>query len=659
MPSLRFRIGRFDDHRTGAAHLEGDVTVGRDAGTVGNGRILEVEHAVGHYDGVLLAAMQVEVVAHHFFLDGAGEVLRVGKVPGLVAGERIQGKVLRLLHIGSPPLGSAHLLAGDIGTGQDIEQSARSIVAGRFVQDRTSRLREREIIGEVSGRNVEEPVVGRRYAQVGSREVFGVGTRQDSLPRHVQEEVVLEREAAGFDLKAKDTAIVGIVHKAQVEQGVVLKRQGSDGHVRIQTHEGTHTLRNRIVDEGNGLDGRGLADVKDITAHGTVLVDIQEVAAVVQDVAQHQGFAPFIQETLGVIRNDAIPIGNVADILSFLGSAVLVLEGETETGRRCGRRRTVEGNVLEEQVLSVPGIGDMEFTRQDGAVSVGIQLTDERETGGNIHCFDIIRRAFQFQVNLGTGSLDGALQGGQAVHRGKHRHIRSGPGIELTAGGTLEEEDELILGSRFQTGNDGSGGSDVVRRQVVSLFALLVAGQTIDDPVNVGVVGHFLAPGKGYGRCRTVRKFQEEIVLDGKGLDGLAIEGHLGILFAVGLGLNGEIEGPVRLEFLLERNVGRRNGFGQIDVGHVGVVADGQEIILRIFRHIPGEGHHVTQRAADLGTEVHRLQAAGQAQIGHLVEFLAGATRQKQEAQGKHRDADILEQFHNLHNSTVSNNCSH
>ena len=659
MPSLRFGIGRFDDHRAGTAHLEGNVTVGRDTGAVGNRRILEVEHTVGNHDGIFLAAMQVEVVAHHFFLDGAGEVLRVGKVPGLVAGERIQGKVLRLFHIGSPPFGSTYLLAGDIGAGQDVEQSARSIVAGRFVQDRTSRLREREIIGKVSGRNIEEPVVRRRYTQVGGRNVFGVGTCQDRLAGHVQEEVVLEREAARFDLKAKDTGIVGIVHKAQVEQGVVLKRQGSHGNVRIQTYEGTHTLCNRIVDEGNRLDGRGLANIEDIAAHGTVLVDVEEVAAVVQDVAQHHGFAPFIQETLGVVRNDAVLVGNVADILSILGTAVLVLEGETETGRRSSRRRTVKGHVLEEQVLSVPGIGDMEFTRQDGAVSVGIQLTDERETGGNIHRFDIIRRTFQFQVNLGTGSLDRTLQAGQAVHRSKGGHIRSGPGIELAAGGTLEEEDELILGSRFQTGNDGRSGSDVVRRQVVSLFALLVAGQAIDDTVNVGVVGHFLAPGKGYGRCRTIREFQKEVVLYGKGLDGLAIEGHLRILLAVGLGLYGEIEGPVRLEFLLERNVGRRYGFGQIDVGHVGVVADGQEIVLRIFRYIPGEGYHVTQRAADLGAEVHRLQAAGQAQIGHLVEFLAGATRQKQETQGKHRDANILEQFRNFHNSTVSNNCSH
>ena len=123
------RIGRLDENGTRLVHLEGDVAERGDALAVGHARRLEVELPAIHHDGVGFAGVDIQVVTDHLFLDGAGEELGVRQVPGLVSGKEIQREVLRLLHKRGPPFGRTHLLVGDLTVSQEIEETARGIVA--------------------------------------------------------------------------------------------------------------------------------------------------------------------------------------------------------------------------------------------------------------------------------------------------------------------------------------------------------------------------------------------------------------------------------------------------------------------------------------------------------------------------------------------------
>ena len=228
------RIGRLHEHGARSGDLEGHIAQGRDALAVGHGRRLELELAAARHDGVGLAAADEEVVTDHLLLDGAGEVLRVREVPGLVAGEDVQGEVLRLLHERGPPLGRAHLLVSDLAVGQEVEIAARSVVARIGTQDGTGGIGQGEVVGEVDDvagiirRQVVEPVVRGRDAQVARRDILGVGAREDGLAGEVQEQVVLEGERARGDLETEHARVVRVVHEVQVLQGVVLEHERAD-----------------------------------------------------------------------------------------------------------------------------------------------------------------------------------------------------------------------------------------------------------------------------------------------------------------------------------------------------------------------------------------------------------------------------------------------
>ena len=552
-------------HGTGLRYLEGHITGGGNTLTVGDGGAIKAEDTVGRHDGSLLGAGEKDTVTHHFFLDGAGEVLGVGKVPGVGTVQCRLGKVFGFLHIRSPPLGSAHLLVGDDGVGIQVEEACGSIVAGILFQRAETGGSSGPGIGEVGCHHVKVPVVGSGQGNVGGRLVLGVGRSQGSLFHHVEDEVVLERGSSGDNLQAEDTGVVGVVHEVQVHDGIVLHHQVVNG-TGIDTDEGTHALEDGVVDKGELGHAGSAADVEDIAATGTIGVDIGDFAAVVHHVTQHHGLAPLIHETLAVAGDDAVLVGDVANGLAVYGAAILVLDGKAEAGRTGSGRAAVELDTLEIDIGAGPGIGELEFALQDGLGTIGGFLTHQGEAGPDFHGLDIVRGTFHLQEDLGALRLHGVLEGVHGGNLGEAFGGRSGPGIHLAAAGAEEVEGEHILLAGFQTVDGSCSGHNLVGGEGVGCHYLVGAGEGDLDAVYFLEIGHVLAPGEAYAGSLTVGHLHIKVILDGEGLEGLAVFGHLGGLLAFGSSLHGESVGFVGVQFLLVRDGRGGHRFRQIDI---------------------------------------------------------------------------------------------
>ena len=645
------RIGRLHEHGARSGDLEGHIAQGRDALAVGHDRSLELQLAAARHDRVGLAAADEEVVTDHLLLDGTGEVLRIRKVPGLVAFEDVQGEVLGLLHERGPPLGRTHLLVGDLAVGEEVEEAARGVVARIGIQDGTASLAEREVVGEVDDvagivlRQVVEPVVLRGEAHVARRDVLGVGASEDGLAGEVQEQVVLEGELARSDLEAEHARVVRVVHEVQVLQGVVLEHELADG-TRVETDEGAHALPDRVVHEGELVHGRGLADVEDVAAHGAVGVDVVDVVAVVGHLTQHHVVAPLVDETLGVVRDHAVLVGDVADVLVLHGTAVLVLDGETVTGRSEGGGTAVELDAFEVQVgARRPVVGEMELAIDDRLGAVGTLLTEEREAVGDVQGPDFIRGAVHLQEDLRTGGLDGVQEGVRGGHFRRSVHVRRRPGIHLAAARGEIVEGEHVFRGRGQAAHRGDGRVDVgggERHGAGGIFTR----QPVFDPVHIDIVRDVLGPREGHAGGGTVGDFQEEVVLHREGLEGLLQEAHLGVLLAGRRGLHGAPVGLVGLQFLLERDLVRKDGLAQVFLrtGRVGI--DAEDVGLGVLAHVPGKGDDVTQGRAHAGVQALRSQAAVEIQFGDLVELLRHARGGDEGGEGENGISDLFHRFH-------------
>ena len=126
----------------------------------------------------------------------------------------VLGEVFGFFHIRSPPLGSAYFLTGNLGIGIQVEEGPGCIVARIFLQFGKSCIGCREGVVEVG---IVIPVVGSRHGQIAGRlvlvasSILLVTSQHSYFTRHVQEQVVLERCAAGNNLKTKETHVIGIL----------------------------------------------------------------------------------------------------------------------------------------------------------------------------------------------------------------------------------------------------------------------------------------------------------------------------------------------------------------------------------------------------------------------------------------------------------------
>ena len=545
-------------------------------------------------------------------------------------------QVFGFFHVRGPPLGSAHLLAGDLGVGQDVVQARGGIVAGSCFELAETRLTGRPGVVEVGGNHVEVPVVGSGQGQIVRRLVLigalghGGTAQHGLLGGHIQEQVVLEGGAAGNDLQAEEAHVVGIVREIQVLAGVVFHHQGADA-AGVDAQESTHTLDNGVVHKAELLDGRGAADVEDVTAAGTVGIDAGDFAAVIGHVAQEHRLAPFVDETLEETGNHAVLVADVANLLVVHGAAILVLDGKPVAGRGQGGGSAAQFHIFKGYAVAGPGVGELEFALDHRFGAVHRFLTHQGEAGLDVQRAHLVGGSFRLEEDLGALGLDGVLEGIQRGDLGEALGGRRGPGIHLAAGSGQIEEDEHVLGARIQAFDGSRSRGLLIGREGLGAQDLVGAGKRIFDAVHVQVIGHVLGPGQGEAGSGAGGHLQEEVVLDGEGLEGLAVFGQLGVTLAVGTGLYGEGIALVGVQFLLKRN-GARGHFFRKEGASVGF-EDREEIDLGIFGDIPGERDHVAQGSAYAGAQVHRLQAAAQVQVGDFAEFLLHAAMQQQRPQ--------------------------
>ena len=285
---------------------------------------------------------------------------------------------------------------------------------------------------------------------------------------------------------------------------------------------------NGVVHERQLGNVRSLTDVEHIAAHGTVGIDVVDVAAVVGDIAHGHLLAPLIHEALGVPGDDAVPVGEVANNLSFLGAAVLVLEGEAISGRsHCGWC-TAELNALEVEIAAVhPCVCHMEFTLNNGLGAVCSLFTGDGETVGDIQGLDFVRRSRHLEEDLCIGGLDGVQEGFRGGNLREGAHVGSGPGINLATGCGEVVESEHVFLCRIQTVNGGCCSRLVGIGKGFGAQLGVCAGKGVFDAVHVKVVGDFLGPCQGYAGGGPCSYLEEKVVLYRKGLEGLFIDCHL------------------------------------------------------------------------------------------------------------------------------------
>ena len=352
-----------------------------------------------------------------------------------------------------------------------------------------------------------------------------------------------------------------------------------------------------------------------------------DVAAVIGHGAQHHVVAPFVDETLGVIGDDAVLVSDVADVLVLEGAAVLVLDGETETGRTGGGRTAVQLDAFEIQACARrPAVGKVEFALDDGLGAVGGLFTVDAESVGDVQRLDVVRGTFHLEEDLRTGGLDRVQQGVQRRDGRGPGHIGHGPGIHLAAGSAQVIQSEHIFGRGAQAVDDRGCGCDLIGAQRVAAQGIRT-GETIFDAVHLGIVRDVLGPIEGHGVRIAGRDFQEEVVLDGEGLEGLLQEADLGILLAAGRGLHGAPVSLVGFQLLRERDLGRQDGLAEVLLGTRRVSVNAEDVGLGVLADIPSEGDDIAQGGTHAGVEVHRSQAASQVYLGDLLEdiLLAGS----------------------------------
>ena len=413
-------------------------------------------------------------------------------------GDKLHREVFGFLHIRSPPLGST-----DTGTCNDrireqIEISAGIVVAGIVFQNGSAGLRLREVVGKEGLDDAIEIVVSGSHRHIISRLVLGIGTFEGCLFYHAQEQVALEGEFTGNNLQAENTGIVGIVNETEIVQRVVFEGKFTQLS-GIETDEGTHALIDCVIHKLQGLGSGSLTDVKHITAYGSVGIDVVDFAAVVNHISQNHIVAPLVHETLGIVGDDTVLVGDIADILAFHGTAVLVLDSETEAGRTGGGGCTAEFHGLEVEVVTgFPVIGNMEFTLDHGLGTVRRLFADEGETAGDIHGLNGIGRAFHLQEDLGTGGLQRIEQRFAAGNCGKYRKIRRRPGIHLAAAGTQVHEGKDIFRAGLQAFHHREARSDLGLREGMGKDNLIGPGKGHFNTVHLHIVRHFSAPCERY-----------------------------------------------------------------------------------------------------------------------------------------------------------------
>ena len=365
-------VNRLYDYRTGAVNLEGEIAVGRYAALVGDGRVLEVKGGVVDVHRLGLDVHQ-EAVADLGLGDVAHEVLGVAEVPGVRTGQGGERQVLGLLHVRGPPFRGSGPGGCHVGV-DEVEEAALGVEARVGGQLGAVLL---EVVGPESGGDVEIEVVGEADSQVVGGVVLGVAASEGGLLGHIEQEVVLEAEAAYLRavvlVYGDDAGVVGVVAETEVAHRVVLEAYLTPLAV-VDAYEGTHSVIDGVVDDVEGVHLAGSAEVHHVAATGAVPVDGVDLTTVPGELAELVGLVPLVDEALGEAVDGTVAVNDAADGDQRTGAAVLQADGMAE-----GAGVAVDLHAFEVDVASGEVGSDAHDSDDDrpGAVCGGLTIDFE------------------------------------------------------------------------------------------------------------------------------------------------------------------------------------------------------------------------------------------------------------------------------------------
>ena len=226
------------------------------------------------------------------------------------------------------------------------------------------------------------------------------------------------------------------------------------------------------------------------------------------------------------------------------------------------------------------------------------------------------------------------------------------PGGHSATAGALEKEDDVIFGRCCQSG-EGCHSSSCVGIGQVKGDTLAAGGGCGLDVGHILEIGNFVGPDQGNGLGTLAGDLQEQVVLDGVGLEGIAVVyGHLAVVKFGRLG--GYAEGilAVGLEIGLEGNFTSRKRLGKNHSVGFGV-KHLQQIFLCIGGDIPAEGGGHARIGIHACGEVHRLKATLQRNILQLVEYLVLNATGSNDCDERNQDI-----FNLIHSSSRLQVCS-
>ena len=232
-------------------------------------------------------------------------------------------QVFLRLDIRDPPLRGTDLLGDEILVGK-LEEIALGVVAGIRVEHRKSGSSSIDLGEEIDAFSIAVVVGSRKSRDYGIAVVLEqlaivAGVLSAILP---EEEILLEGHVGG-NADSEDTPVVAVVHHADALDGVVLEHEVPDIDigVGIDTEERTHTIKDRVVDELEGAEIDGFAEIDAVAAVARDVVDLAGVEAELRNC--RLGVVVAVGEQTADIGSDAaVDEADVADNRSRAGKLV-------------------------------------------------------------------------------------------------------------------------------------------------------------------------------------------------------------------------------------------------------------------------------------------------------------------------------------------------
>ena len=422
-------------------------------------------------------------------------------------------EILFLLDIGDPPFGSS-----DLGLDQvlvlKLEEIALGVVArigGKLAEAccGSGNLGEKilavgiaVVVRRVHGRDDGIGVVLEELSLVGSIGLSAV------FP---QEEVALEGHL-GPDADGEETAVVAVIHRGDVLDGVALEVELADldGVAGVDTEHRTDTVVDGIVHEGKGTDLGGLADIHRIAAAAE---DVIHIAGVERELADLDDIVVVaVEEACEVVCDLA---AYHLDGTQFRGTAGML--DQAGVGRT-----SVELDAFKIDVAACGEVsGQLDLADDHGLGAVGTDLSVESDGAFGLDIADLVRRAREGQVDVISFGHE-ADQVGGVGHGDGRALLGPRPSVHAAARSAQVVKGQLVLGGRLEALEHRSrclrfGGGEG------ELLLLASLDGHCGDMGDFKVVGDVGRPAQGDGRGRTVSHLKEEVVLDSPG-GGASIE---------------------------------------------------------------------------------------------------------------------------------------